>query len=293
MTEEAAVATSDADYDWDAGIERLGASPEAAQRDFVDLPHGAWIIADTVADPQQEWACPQVQTKEWEERTYFKFGASHRTVGGDKLCKPEEHRGRYASFSTGIEPLPACGEHWDKGKGGPNAECDACAVAGRKILSGKMMGFVNACFASGVGGPASKDKAKDAVRTKERGRATGAVFKAAAQAASLTPGQYVTEGKTEPNETLFYAGCAVAALMASPKRVLAKVSLRAYCPSSGCNKKKWLADGTCADCGSEKRVSVETSTIEDATEANIKARKIVLFPDSGEAATGAADEIPF
>lgn len=191
-----------------------------------DLPTGKWLICHTASAENGGWAA-SVKQQEGKSGPFYKFRIGLACQGGEAGIV-KAHAGRYCGFESFIEP----GQY-----------------DGGNPIAGRLMGFLNSAFSSGVAAEEKDAKA----RAQERWHNTLAALQAAAEANALDPSAY-------PNPAIFLATCAKFALDATSHVVLVKTNQRSY-----------------EKDGEKKLGPVEAGTVEDYTVANVAKRKVTVL----------------
>jgi hypothetical protein len=231
--------------DWKKLQEGMEAGEEYKGREmeFATLPRGAWVLVQPITTEDSAWA-PELREvkagtdgeRSWEG--YWNFSCGLRAIGGDSKCDPT-HFGAYTRFKAGINPT-------DKDP------ADA-------IISGKLLGFLNAIFAPGIEGDPA------------RGAASFAVIKAAAEASGMEEDQYDSLAR-------FVAAAARQAIIdGATRQLLVKIGHRKFKTES--------------DQGDQKSgIGVQVQLVEDATDEAMAENKVAIFDNATEAAAESAGQ---
>lgn len=217
-----------------------GAAPSEAPI-YEDLPPGVWCIGKTATEENGK-AAPEVRTfdskkdidpETGEAMKVRMFNVGLLCLGGESKLDSQKHGNKTCFFSAFLNPGERELEHDDQ-----------------KFISGRLTGFLNACYSPGVGYEfASKEEAPQ--RTAARWVHTISELKKVQQQEEITPEQY------KGDKARFIAGLAVAGLKESSKLVLFKTTAR---------KRN--------DTGETR---IEVGQIEDYTPENCKKRKVAMF----------------
>lgn len=220
--------------------------------EFEDLPVNAWVIGK-ICGPDNGKAAPEVREQvskkeETKGQSFYQINTGILAVGGDASLDAKKHNNRIIYYSCFIE----------KGQKETHAG----------PISGQFTGFLNACFAPGVGAdfvaPAGADKETkerlNAQRNAARWAATVAALKAAAES-----NPECTLKAYDGNRARLIAGLAVAALTERPRLLLFKTKRRTYTTKAG-----------------DTRTSTEASSIEDYSPENAAKRRVSMFDAGAE-----------
>ena len=223
---------------WD-GIAEAEA-PEYQGRE--DLPPKEFFVMQT-ATKEDGGAAAQIREREGSEKgsTIYQFNIGLRAVGGK-----EEHR----KFKNGMLFFECWVTPSDEG-----ADKNA-------LLSGRLTGFLNAVFSSGIAADVKDDKERARLRWRNTTQALAAVQQ---RRPEIIPEAYTDKNTGQQSMALFVAGCAVAALEEQAYSLLVKTK------QSNFTKR----DGT-------KGSKIEVGSFEDFTPATALARgKLALFDQAG------------
>jgi hypothetical protein len=240
----------------------MGFDFEAARQEVVpeeragfgdDVPIGVWLLGTTPDNPESGWAPKQAegQYKKGPKagEAFYKFRTGFRVIGGEPKVD-EKFAGRFVAFEAFIHPSTENGEDG--------------------LLSGRMTGFINTMFSSGVGSDlVTKGMAAEAKKAAERKRVELRLkntFEALRQAEEQNA---LDVNEFDGDSGRFLVGCAVAALDSKPRVVLFK--------SVADNFK--TADGTQVN-------RVKVGSFEDATPENLAARKVRWFDEREQVELG-------
>lgn len=221
-------------------------APEYQGRE--DLPEKQHFVMQT-ATKEDGGAAAQIREREGNDppgSTIYQFNIGLRAIGG----KPEnrKHKNGMLFFETWVMPSD---EGTDK-----NA-----------LLSGRLTGFLNAVFSSGIGLDIKDEKARAQARWRHTTQVLAAVQ---ARRPEIVPEAYIDKNTGQQSTALFVAGCAVAALEEESRKLIIRTKLRTF------NKK----DGS-------KGSNIEVGTFEDFVPANATNRGVVLFDQEGVVTAGA------
>lgn len=219
-------------------------APEYQGRE--ELPEKQFFVMQT-ATKEDGGAAAQIREGKGQDppdSTTYQFNIGLRAVGGAPANR--KHKNGMLFFEAWVMPSD---EGNDK-----NA-----------LLSGRLTGFLNAVFSSGIALDIKDDKA----RAQARWRHTAQVLAAAqAKRPEIIPEAYIDKNTGQQSVALFVAGCAVAALEDEARKLIVKTKTRNF-------KKR---DGT---AGSK----IEIGTFEDFVPAHATNRGVVLWDMEGVAAT--------
>ncbi len=219
------------------------AQEEAPPRE--ELPIKAWVVGRTATEANGG-AAPKIRVQTFtrkkegrggepvgSEGTMTQLSLALYCAGGDPKIQ-QSHKNRSVFFEADVYPF-------DEGAaGGP--------------LSGKLAGFLNACFACGVGGDIKDAKE----RAKVRWAATVAKLAKVAKDTPILDGEEVTLGS---DKALYVAKLAVVALRAESFNVL------------------FLTKDASYDKGGSKVEKVGVGSVEEYTKVNASNRKVTAFAD--------------
>ena len=232
--------------DWKSAAE----APVDEQTGFEELPAGAWCAGAT-ATAENGGAAPNVKlntikTGEQKGRRYYSFNVGLLVKGGDKVLDPNKHKDRYIFFSSSVHPRD------DDDTPGP-----------KSLLAGKLVGFINALYATGVG----LDEKDKKVRSQLRWRATTAKL---AEIEKLHPelggDMAINEITGQPDTGLTILQLVIAGIENDSKMVIFKTGMSKSKP------------------GYEPRVEIKQ--FEDFVAANTTERKVQLFDAMGVTVPG-------
>jgi hypothetical protein len=205
---------------------------------FDDLPVGKWFVAETSVD---DGSGPEIRAFDGKDGEVRKFNIGLRLKGAEQaiLDAGVKVKDRFLFFNSFVEP----GEK-------------ELAAQETKILSGRLVGFLNATLSMGVGdefmpekGKASKEQL--AQRTSARWASTVAKLREAAEANGTSPDDY------DGSLSRFLAAAGCLALSTQPRVILVKSNQRT-------NKE------------TKEKYQVEAGQFEDATGANLEKRKVAF-----------------
>ncbi len=201
--------------------------------DFPSLPAKKWFSARNATNDNggARPTIKEIPFKNGDTGYQFNVGL---IVDGSEADVSEKMNGQFCFFSAWTSPNPE----------GSDAE---------NMISGRLTGFLNALYATGVGLD-EKDKAK---RADKRWQVTVGALQRIAEDKGLTEDQF-----SSPDT--FIAAVAIADLQENSKRVLFKTRSRTY-------KKK--------DGGEGEEISV--GAYEDAVADNIEKRSVTVFEERG------------
>lgn len=208
------------------------APEEAPQRE--DLPPNAWVLVETATESNGN-AAPKVEVFEGKAdptKTYTKLKMGLLAVGGDSNIKREVHNRGMLFVDVFVHP------------GAKEAE----RSKGKAWIAGRLTGFLNTLFASGV----AEDEKDSVARSRARWQATAGVLQRAAEDEGLHVEQY------DGDKAKFTAAVAAKALQKETRRLLVRTEL--------------------GDEYKGKR-RTEVASFEDATPANMAKRKVEEFAE--------------
>ena len=217
--------------------------------EFEDLPPDVWVIGRTCGSENGK-AAPEIRTQVAKKgdhigKEFPQFNVGILTLGGDAAVD-KKYRNRITYYNCFVE------------KG------DKEEHAGP--ISGQFTGFLNSCFAAGVGNdlvaPAGSDRETKSRMNAERSAARWAATVAALKVAA-TANPECTLKAYEGNRAKLIAGLAVAALTERPRFVLFKTKRSEFTNRSG-----------------EKQSKIEVSSIEEFTPERAERRKVSMFDEA-------------
>lgn len=227
--------------DWKSAAE----TPVDENTGFEELPPGAWCAGAT-ATIANGGAAPSVKLNtvksgDRKGERYYTFNVGLLVKGGDKVLDAGKHKDRYIFFSSSVHPFE------EEGSQGPKA-----------LLAGRLVGFINSLYATGVG----LDEKDKKVRSALRWRATIARLAEIEKAHPEFGGDpAINEITGQPDTGLTLLQLVIAGIENDSKMVLFKTGLSKTKP------------------GYDPRVEIKQ--FEDFVAANTTERKVQLFDAMG------------